>query len=96
MGRRWPTGKSPDEGDKNNNRFYDENLSKLRVLQVKKGGLFSVNTKLLLSIFPSYLGQDKKQKIEPLVKKINIRGSEKLNTLGDVEPLSLIFLGAAG
>lgn len=50
--RRWPTGTSPDESNQNNHRFYEQNLSKLGVLQVKEEGLFSDSTKLLLTIVP--------------------------------------------
>lgn len=51
MERRWPTGKSPDERNKNNHIFYEQNLSKLRVLQVKEERLFSDSTESYCSLF---------------------------------------------
>lgn len=61
--RRWPTGKSPDEGNKINHRFYDQNLSKLGALQVKKEGLFSYTTKLFLSTIPRIWARTRSKQI---------------------------------
>lgn len=95
LGRRWPTGKSPDEGDKNNHRFYDENLSKLRVLQVKKEGLFSDNIKLLLSIFPCIWGRIRSKKFNLWWRRYRLEVQKNLILWGMLS-LCCWFLGAAG
>lgn len=50
MESRWPTGKSPDERNKNNHRFYEQNLSKRGVLQVKEERPFSDSTESYCSL----------------------------------------------
>lgn len=60
--RRWPTGKSPGESNKINHRFYAQNLRKLGVPQVKREGVFSDNTKLLLGFVPHIWAQIRSKK----------------------------------